>query len=87
MSRRRERRCVGRRAMAEWGGARGRAETWPSTGAVARRPARLPWRRGIAEASRAAAHDIRRWLVVEVAPGRLGTWLPLAFGIGAIDFD
>jgi len=44
----------------------------------------LPWWRGGADRARAAADGIGRWLVAEVAPGRLGHWLPVAFGTGIV---
>jgi len=68
--------------MAEWGRARGRSETWPPGIAGAGRPGGLPWWRGRADRAREAADEIGRWLVAEVAPGRLGHWLPVAFGVG-----
>jgi competence protein ComEC len=65
--------------MAEWGrGAQGRAETFD-----ARRRAAVAWlpRREILPGAR---ETLARWLVAEVAPGRLMPWLPVAFGFGVV---
>ncbi|MGA2127712.1 MAG: ComEC/Rec2 family competence protein [Xanthobacteraceae bacterium] len=70
--------------MAEWGRARGRSDTFPPGIAGTGRPAGLPWWRGEADRAGAAADEVRRWLVAEVAPGRLGHWLPVAFGAGIV---
>jgi competence protein ComEC len=75
---------AGRRVMAEWGRARGRSETWVPGVAGAHRPAGLPWWRGLVDRRRGAADRVAHWLVAEVAPGRLGHWLPVAFGVGII---
>src|SRR2546430_14697426 len=65
--------------MAERG--RGRAETWRGGGAARGGPEIL-WR--ASRAARGAAERIRQWLAVEVGPGRLMPWLPVAFGTGIL---
>ncbi len=69
--------------MAEWGRGRGRAGTWPPA-ISAGRPAGLPWWRGFSDLAAGIAATIRRWLESEIAPGRLGPWLPVAFGLGIV---
>jgi competence protein ComEC len=70
--------------MADRSGAGGRSTTWPSGIAEAHRPAGAPWWwRGLSDLSR-AAEVVARWLIAEVAPGRLGHWLPVAFGTGIV---
>jgi competence protein ComEC len=65
--------------MAELGrGAQGRAETFD---ARRRAVAVWPWR---VELLPGAREVIARWLVAEVAPGRLMPWLPVAFGFGVV---
>jgi competence protein ComEC len=64
--------------MAERGrGAHGRAETFD-----ARRRA-FAWPVGV-ELLPGAREVLWRWLVAEVAPGRLMPWLPIAFGFGVV---
>src|ERR1700732_1875725 len=62
---------VGRRVMAERGRARDRSETWMPGIAGAHGPAGLPGWRGLG--ARAGG-----------APGGLGHWLPVAFGLGIV---
>ncbi|MGP0094583.1 MAG: ComEC/Rec2 family competence protein [Xanthobacteraceae bacterium] len=38
----------------------------------------------MAEFARAAAQQIRAWVAVEVGPGRLFPWLPIAYGLGIV---
>src|SRR5437016_11793720 len=65
--------------MAELGrGAHGRAETFDAR----RRTVAWPVR-GV-EFLPGAREVIWRWLVAEVAPGRLMPWLPIAFGFGIV---
>src|SRR2546428_5898240 len=67
------------RAMAERGG--GRAGTWPGGRAAPGRP-EIFW--PASRAVRGAVERIRQWLAVEVGPGRLMPWLPVAFGTGIL---
>src|SRR6267142_1361973 len=67
--------------MAEWGRARGRADTWPSGPTAPRRPG-LTWPGFLAGFGREIAEQLQTWARAEVAPGRLVPWLPVAFGLG-----
>jgi len=51
---------------------------------AARRRAGLLLPEGLAEALRPLRASVERWVIAEVAPGRLVPWLPVAFGAGII---
>src|SRR5262249_19028337 len=70
-------------AMVEQGRSRGRAEAWRPFVAAGRRPA-LAWPQGLRDFARPAAPRVREWATAGVAPGRLGAWLAVGFGCGAI---
>jgi competence protein ComEC len=44
----------------------------------------LAWPEGLADLGRAIAGRLRSWALVEVGPGRLVPWLPVAFGLGIV---
>ncbi|MEA2906586.1 MAG: competence protein ComEC, partial [Alphaproteobacteria bacterium] len=69
--------------MADAGRGRGRAEPWPLGDAGRRHPA-WAWPAAWSDFARAAAERIRKWASVEVGPGRLMPWLPVAFGTGVV---
>src|SRR5262249_3737192 len=69
--------------MVEQSRSRGRAEAWRPWIAAGRRPA-LAWPQGLTDFARRAAQRVREWTVAEGALGRLGPWLAVAFGWGAI---
>src|SRR5580704_17175530 len=54
-----------------------RAGTWPGATGVA-----APWLRPLPGLAGPLAARLREWAAVEVAPGRLMPWLPVAFGLG-----
>jgi competence protein ComEC len=69
--------------MAGRGGVRGRAGTWPDGQATHGRPA-LQWPQDLAGFLRAAADHGKKWLLSDLAVGRLLPWLPIAFGTGIV---
>lgn len=69
--------------MAGPGGARGRVGVWPGGQGARGRPA-LHWPQDIAGFLRAAADHSKRWLLSDLAAGRLLPWLPIAFGTGIV---
>src|SRR3989442_4136845 len=75
-------RASGGRAMVEQSRSRGRAEAWRPWIAAGRRPA-LAWAQGLTDFARRAAPRVREWAGAEVAPGRLGPMLAVAFRRGA----
>ncbi len=66
--------------MVEWGGARGRAQTWPPGGAARPRPLRWPTR--LSKFAGSTTAQLQAWALAEVGPGRLLPWLAVAFGTG-----
>ncbi|MPZ58502.1 MAG: DUF4131 domain-containing protein [Rhizobiales bacterium] len=67
--------------MVEWGRGRGRIAAWPAGIASARRRL-LRWPAALGTTGTWLTTLLRRWLVAEVAPGRLVPWLAIAFGLG-----
>lgn len=69
---------VGRRRVVNRGRAQGRAQTWPEgrAGGASIWPGILPGVPGSWTAR------LAQWAAVEVGPGRLMPWLPVAFGFG-----
>jgi competence protein ComEC len=59
--------------------AQGQVGTWPRPGIAG---AAAPWRVPVAGLAGPLAAKLREWAAVEVAPGRLMPWLPVAFGTG-----
>jgi competence protein ComEC len=57
--------------------AQGQVGTWPRPGIAG---AAAPWLVPVAGLAGPLAAKLREWAVVEVAPGRLMPWLPVAFG-------
>ncbi len=68
--------------MVGWGRVRGRAVAWWPKGATASRGAMPFWPEWLLAAALAFVERLRTWLAVEVGPGRLVPWLPVAFGLG-----
>jgi competence protein ComEC len=56
---------------------RGRAQTWPEG-----RAGTFPWPRILPGIGRSWALRLAQWAALEVEPGRLLPWLPVAFGLG-----
>ena len=65
--------------MVESGKAKERARTWPTGIAAARRGA-SDGARSLSHLWQTAAKKLREWALVDVGPGRLIPWLPIAFG-------
>src|SRR5271168_2939131 len=65
--------------MAGPGRAQGQVGTWPRPGLAG---AAAPWLVPVAGLAGPLAEKLRDWAAVEVAPGRLMPWLPVAFGAG-----
>ena len=69
--------------MARWGRVRGWAGTWPpAIGAAAR--GTPDWLRALLHFFRAMAGRVGEWSLIDVGPGRLVPWLPIAFGAGIV---
>ncbi len=64
--------------MAGQGRAQGRVGTWPRPGWAGA----APWPIPLPGLAGPLAAQLRAWAAVEVAPGRLMPWLPVAFGTG-----
>jgi competence protein ComEC len=62
--------------MAGQGRAQGRVGTWPRPGMAA------PWPMPLAGFAGPLAARLGQWAALELAPGRLMPWLPVAFGAG-----
>jgi competence protein ComEC len=60
------------------GRAQGQVGTWPRPGAAGA----APWLVPLPELAGPFAAKLREWAAMEVAPGRLMPWLPVAFGTG-----
>jgi competence protein ComEC len=69
--------------MAGRGRARGQAGIWPD-GQAARGSRPLQWPQDIAGFLRSAADHSKRWVLSDLAAGRLLPWLPIAFGTGIV---
>jgi competence protein ComEC len=69
--------------MAGRGGVRGRVGTWPDGQTTRGRPA-LQWPQDLAGFLRATADQGKKWLLSDLAVGRLLPWLPIAFGTGIV---
>ena len=65
--------------MTDQNRARGRAGTWPDEAGAARGPVWPAWP---PDFLRTAAERLAQWAALDVAPGRLVPWLPVAFGLG-----
>ena len=52
---------------------------WPGTSGVA-----APWLRPLPGIAGPIAARLRAWAAMEIAPGRLMPWLPVAFGLGIV---
>jgi competence protein ComEC len=65
--------------MAGQGRAQGQVGTWPRPGIAG---AAAPWLVPVTGLAGPLAAKLREWAAVEVAPGRLMPWLPVAFGTG-----
>jgi competence protein ComEC len=71
--------------MANGGRARGRTQTWPPGTAAGRwRAAAGPL--GLSGLLRPASHSLVRWILAELAAGRLVPWLAVAFGSGIVAY-
>src|SRR5271168_3653531 len=66
------------REMAGQGRAQGRVGTWPRPGMAGA----APWPMPLAGFAGPLAARLGEWAALELAPGRLMPWLPVAFGAG-----
>ena len=64
--------------MAGQGRAQGQVGTWPQPGTAGA----APWLVPLAGLAGPLAAKLREWAAMEVTPGRLMPWLPIAFGTG-----
>src|SRR5215210_3147916 len=69
--------------MARQGGTRGRVGIWPG-GQTAGGNWPLHWPQDLARFLLSAADHSKRWMLSDLAAGRLLPWLPIAFGIGIV---
>ena len=76
----------GRRAIAENEQRRTRAKVWAAEIDAARRRAGFMLPAGLADRAAWLGWLLSQWAIVEVAPGRLLLWLPVAFGFGIVAY-
>ena len=62
------------------------AKAWAPDIEAGRRPAGLLFPDGLADSAERLRGLLAQWVAAEVAPGRLLTWLPVAFGFGIVGY-
>jgi len=71
--------------MIGWGRERGRSTVWPAGIAAAGRRL-VQWPAAFGRSGERLAAILQRWVVAELAPGRLMPWLAVAFGLGIASY-